>query len=1478
MCKGAFNVKTKLLSWLLTLSLLMTMLPTAAFAADGTSENTYEVSTAEELSTELTNITASTEDEATIVLKADITLSNDATSGYISSFGAKGKHITVKSDEGEMKKLSFPSYGVLTGDCTFDNVNVTGSRLFCNGYRTIFTENGQIHLSETLYGGGYKTTVASTYVVIAASGYINPSSSSGLHDVIGGSYQGSVEGDTYLEITGDIKMQGGNHLNPGCMKGDGSSGDGRDVPDVYVGGNATLIYDNKNSTAASPAIEGTYGCEMKGDVTLDVRAGSVAGIVGTEAPVDESIIRGNLHIIAGNPAYENTDRILRLGSNWPIVGAGNSFATEPGAVGNYAINGNIVIDTYENVWAWDKGTTPDSYDLPEIYGALRGDVGGNITINAHGSHIQNIFGASDSEVQGSVTVNATDVELKNSYYDTEYDEGYIFGLWERGIPATAVGPVTITVNGGDVGLVMATDQTSVPAGSSINVTGKPKIRSGIRGTQASSYSTEFPVANVYACEATIPFIKGMSQVNITNNSAVTAHIMTSNAGLLVEEGSALTTDNGQVWIWGDTVINGTWEQLHSQTDNYNDIFVNGTTQIGSNGHLINHGTSNLKGAVTNNGVMALMGSAYLQNDYTATNGELRLPAVAPGANYDIGTIPVQIKGLSTGTTTVNTVDPADWQTLKKPALGDNYILSKKNTDSPAQNVFVLGNADAVGDGWFLKRMADADGTDNYYMWQVANGVRVIFDKNGGDAEADPRIMVQDKVVGTVNHFDLPTTEPTRSGYIFTGWNTKADGSGDAFTAATDVKNNMTVYAQWKPDEAYAVKIAPMNLTVYVGGDGYHGVIGEDGKFAANDLPEIGFYLTLPDDINTMLGGTDEKPVDLSDKLRLTYDDDNGTTRSWSLKLYGDESMSHVTENGHKVYIYKLMSSQIDGTEEKVPARVQFTRADGSVMVDSEFKALLNDQFRNYKISFYPGQLDESIYKATFTTTDGRTLTRPIKLGTGTLKVRGNTDETYRAIEENTTPSVDPQEKDIMLVSTAQTDTQYYINNSGINVPSSDGVKLMVDHSLDDALLSAYINRTSSTEGKYSYQFRYLDLVDTSNGNTYVTMGAGQKMNLYWPVPSDAKSNSEFHIIHFKGIDRDSNADVNDLLTTRIPENLTCEKVTIDGQQFIKFTTDSFSPFALLYEKAASSGGSSSGGGSSSSSKYTLHYESNGGTSYKDESYSSGTTVTLDKAPTRESYTFTGWYADKALTDKISSIKMTSNKTVYAGWTATGVPDMLNGDDHYAYVVGYSDGTVRPNANISRAEVATIFFRLLKEEVRDGNLTAENTFADVTDGQWHNKAISTMAKLGVVKGRRADSFDPDASITRAEFAAICARFNTKPVENSGSFSDIFGHWAENEIERAAAFGWISGYPDGTFRPDARITRAEAMTMINRVLCRMPQSESDLLDSMVTWPDNKPSDWHYLAVQEATNSHDFNRQGEVGESWTKLTSVPDWKRYQ
>ena len=1192
-------MKKRILSGLLVAAMLLTSLPTAAFAADDTNAEapdtgetqtilpqsegdaeqstvtapSYEVSTTAELSNALTQIAERADTEATIVLKDNVTAPSTPESAYVTSFGVAGKHITVKSLDGEMKNISFASRGVLTGDCTFDNVNVTGRRLFCNGYRTIFTENGQIHLSETLYGGGYKTTVNSTYVVIAASGSINSSSSSGLHDVIGGSYQGSVEGDTYLEITGSLQMQGGNHLNPGCVMGDGTSGDGKNSPAVYVGGNATLIYDNPNSKT-SPGIEGSYGCEMKGNVTLDIRSGRANEICGTQEMVDKSIIRGDLHIIAGAEKYENTDRTLRLNGNWPIVGAGNRFATYPGTTGNYTVGGNITINTYENVWGWDKGVDPTTdhdkwYDIPEIYGAIRGNVGGSITINAHGSHVENITGASDSStVGGDVTINATNVELKNYYYeDPHYDEGDILANSE----STVTGKCTINVDGGDVNIIRLTNLEQINEGSQITITGSPKIRTGVLSTSNYDTTPENVAITLTDCTATIPFIQSSTHTHVTNNSDVKLNGLWLTGSLTVDEGSILKTDDlDDMELSGNVVVNGTWEQLFTNSSRAAayDVTIAGTMTVGTSGKYIGHGSTRVSGDVSASGMMALMKPSEFGGKYEGTSAELRLPAVV--TNYTAADIPLEISGLSTGTTTVNTVDPANWQTLKKPALGDNYILSKKNTDSPAQDVFVLGNADAVEDGWFLKRMADADGTDDYYMWQVANGVRVIFDKNGGDTEADPRIMVQDKVVGAVNHFDLPTVEPTRSGYIFTGWNTKADGSGDAFTAATDVTSNITVYAQWKDSTTYSVTYK----------DGVDGTVFADQMTAGLHVGD--------------------------------------TTPAFS------------------------------GT----PTRSGYT-------------------FTGWEPSVAATVTDNAVYTAQWT----------------------------------------------------------------------------------------------------------------------------------------KNSSSSHHSI-----------------------------------------------------------------------RYTLHYESNGGTAYKDERYSSGTKVTLDKTPTRESYTFTGWYADKALTQKITTVTMNSDKTVYAGWEATGVPDKLNGDDHFAYIIGYPDGKVHPKGNISRAETATIFFRLLKADIRDGNLTTDNEFSDVSDGQWHNKAISTMAKLGIVKGRRADSFDPDASITRAEFAAICARFNTKPVENSGSFSDISGHWAENEIERAAAFGWISGYPDGTFHPDARITRAEAMTMINRVLCRMPQSEDDLLDSMVTWPDNKPSDWHYLAVQEATNSHDFDRQGEVGESWTKLTSVPDWKRYQ
>ena len=224
------------------------------------------------------------------------------------------------------------------------------------------------------------------------------------------------------------------------------------------------------------------------------------------------------------------------------------------------------------------------------------------------------------------------------------------------------------------------------------------------------------------------------------------------------------------------------------------------------------------------------------------------------------------------------------------------------------------------------------------------------------------------------------------------------------------------------------------------------------------------------------------------------------------------------------------------------------------------------------------------------------------------------------------------------------------------------------------------------------------------------------------------------------------------------------------------------------------------------------------------------------------------------------------------------PDLLNDSDHFAYVIGYMDGNVRPYGLISRAETTTIFFRLLKDSVRDDNLLTSNTYTDVADDYWANTAISTMTGLGIVQGRSTTTFDPKAPITRAQFAAICARFDTGKSSGTQTFTDIKGHWAEKYIQRAAELGWIKGFEDGTFRPDTYITRAQAMTMINRVLNRIPEDESDLLPGMNVWPDCNPGDWFYLAVQEATNSHDFKHKAGNYEIWTELTKNPDWTRYE
>ena len=296
------------------------------------------------------------------------------------------------------------------------------------------------------------------------------------------------------------------------------------------------------------------------------------------------------------------------------------------------------------------------------------------------------------------------------------------------------------------------------------------------------------------------------------------------------------------------------------------------------------------------------------------------------------------------------------------------------------------------------------------------------------------------------------------------------------------------------------------------------------------------------------------------------------------------------------------------------------------------------------------------------------------------------------------------------------------------------------------------------------------------------------------------------------------------------------------------------------------------------------------------------TVAPAQTTSQSRYTFSGWRADgtgdivTSLENLQQDVKLVGVWSYRSGGGSSGggssgggsgrkptvdipddVPTGLNGDDHFAYIVGYPDGNVKPSGNITRAEVATIFFRLLTEDVRTANSTQSNSLSDVSRGQWFNHAISTLSSMGIVKGNPDGTFDPDAPITRAEFAAIAARFDDKNTNNTSNFSDIASHWAKDEIGVAANKGWINGYPDSTFRPDQYITRAEAMTLVNRVLNRLPEKSEDLLDDMIKWPDNADASvWYYLAVQEATNSHDYSDKSDADkyEKWTKIRDARDW----
>ena len=301
--------------------------------------------------------------------------------------------------------------------------------------------------------------------------------------------------------------------------------------------------------------------------------------------------------------------------------------------------------------------------------------------------------------------------------------------------------------------------------------------------------------------------------------------------------------------------------------------------------------------------------------------------------------------------------------------------------------------------------------------------------------------------------------------------------------------------------------------------------------------------------------------------------------------------------------------------------------------------------------------------------------------------------------------------------------------------------------------------------------------------------------------------------------------------------------------------------------------------------HTLTFDTMGGSKIAPETVRHGLTVAKPKDPVNGGYTFDGWYTDKTFRHRYDfSTPLTEDITIYAKWFLIVLPGVtvkkntpkLNTADHFAYVQGYPDGTVKPAGNITRAETAAILFRLMDDASRKTYYSTKSGFRDVATGSWYNTYVATLNNAGVITDSSNGYFRPNEAITRAELAAMLAKFS----ETTGAanyFNDVSAkYWAANAIAICAKLGWINGYPDGTFRPDKNVTRAELMAMINRATGRAPKSADAFLPGMKTWIDNTSDKWYYLDVQEATNSHSYTVKGS--ETWTALNTDPNWSLYE
>ena len=752
--------------------------------------------------------------------------------------------------------------------------------------------------------------------------------------------------------------------------------------------------------------------------------------------------------------------------------------------------------------------------------------------------------------------------------------------------------------------------------------------------------------------------------------------------------------------------------------------------------------------------------------------------------------------------------------------------------------------------------AEADAPEGSVIAQDGQKVDVVmigWAKERGEKEIYAAGEAYPEIVSTVK---IPPSDTEKSEEVFAIWGYDENGDGVA--------------------DAQQIVITPADITIYTGGNGYGGIIDENGNVdtdganeeTSNGLPEPGYYLILPHKLDVWLNGDDANNTsNLADKLHLSYSL-NGENRAWNLELYSDQDGADgnkvYMEDGRFYYVYRLVPEK-DG---QVPVRLEIQAyerdANGNILYDEngnpkyhlvtsdDFEIKMDELYQEFQMRLYntPGLQTDAVTAEVKVNGSGKWTdvndeqvlgadsADGIARGYGKLTIRGTTDnETLTDIHTAVPESIDG----ITAVASGETEHVYNINESDIAVDSSAKVQFLADDIVeDDASTQALKNAVVSDENTpitndYIFDFSYLDLVDTNNGNAYVTLADEDKMSVdvYFPYPEGMGIEDTFYVVHYDQLDRNyADEQLDSLLTAENVKVYSADaaeasdlKLT-NTEQGIKITTSTFSPFALVYDPDQNNGGNQGDG----------------------------------------------------------------------GWTPDGDddgPSGLNTEDHFSYIVGYAEDyrtgeptdnedlwPVKPNNQITRAEVATIFYRLLEDEVRDEYDTTVNDFSDVSADSWYNQTVSTLASMEIVKGYEDGSFRPNAPITRAEFGAIATRFfaETGATYVPGTFTDVTGdEWYANAIQDAVNLGLIGGYPDGTVRPNNNITRAEACAIVNRTLGRVPDADHLLPeDVMKVWPDNNPTDWFYADMQEPTNGHEYawiEEDGHEIEEWTNLLDK-DW----